>query len=114
MRTAKDPLEALKAAASALPGAVEGASCNQSSYKAGKKAFLYVGPGRKGVGYKAMFKLDGSLGEAQDLAQREPERYEVGAGGWVTTRFSAEQPLPEELWGRWLPESHAVATRGRR
>lgn len=57
-----------------------------------------------------MFKLEMSLEEAKDLAKSEPERFEVGAGNWVTTRFSAEEPLPKELWSRWLKESHAGAT----
>ena len=42
MTEAKDPTKALRKAAEALPGAVEAMSCNQTSYKMGKKAFLYV------------------------------------------------------------------------
>ena len=53
MPSAKDPIAAIKKAAAALPDAVEGESCNQSSFKAGKKPFLYVGPGAKGVGFGA-------------------------------------------------------------
>ena len=67
MPGAKDPTKALRAAAAALPNVAEGTSCNQTSYKAGKNAFLYVGPGAKGVGYKAMFKLEASLKDAKDL-----------------------------------------------
>ena len=112
MAAKKDPIKALKEAAAALPDAVEGTSCNQSSYKAGRKPFLYVGPGAKGIGFKAMFKLEASLDEARDLAEDAPERFEVGAGNWVTTRFSAEKPLPKRIWGRWLKESHAAAADG--
>lgn len=111
MPRAKDPTKALRTAAGALPDVVEATSCNQTSYKSGKKAFLYVGPGARGVGHKAMFKLEASLGEAESLARREPERYEVGLGNWVTTRFSAEDPLPKGIWGRWLKESHSGATK---
>ncbi len=110
MPGAKDPTKALRKVAAALPEAVEAMSCNQTSYKAGKKAFLYIGPGTKGVGYKAMFKLEASLGEAKSLAKSEPERYELGVGNWVTTRFSAEDPLPKTIWSSWLKESHAGAT----
>ena len=109
MPGAKDPTKALRKAAGALPDVVEAMSCNQTSYKAGKKAFLYVGPGTKGVGYKAMFKLEASLGEAESLAKSEPERYELGVGNWVTTRFSAEDPLPKKTWSSWLMESYAGA-----
>ena len=111
MPGAKDPTKALKKAAAALPNVVEGTSCNQTSYKVGNKAFLYVGPGTKGIGYKAMFKLEASLDEAKDLAKSEPERFELGVGNWVTTRFSAEDPLPKTIWSSWLKESHAEATK---
>jgi hypothetical protein len=109
---AKDPTKALKEAAAALPDVVEGLSCNQASYKVGKKAFLYVGPGPKGVGFKAMFKLDASREEAEALAASEPDRFE--AGPWITTRFTAEDPLPKKVWGRWLKESYAAAGGGKK
>ena len=111
MPGAKDPTKAMKEAAATLPNVVEGTSCNHTSYKAGKKAFLYVGPGTNGIGYKAMFKLEVSLKEAKDLAKSEPERFELGVGNWVTTRFSAEDPLPKKIWSSWLKESHAGATK---
>ncbi|MHC5209902.1 MAG: hypothetical protein ACYTG2_04195 [Planctomycetota bacterium] len=112
MPAANDPTKALRTAAAALPDVVAGTSCSQTSYKTGKKAFLYIGPGTKGIGYKAMFKLDVSWKEAKDLAKSEPERFELGVGNWVSTRFSAEAPLPKKLWSRWLEESYAEATKG--
>jgi len=27
---------------------------------------------------------------------------------WVTTRFTAEDPIPKRLWERWLSESYDV------
>ena len=111
MPTAKDPTQALRKAASSLPDVTEGTSCSQTSYKSNQKAFLYVGPGKKGVGYKAMFKLDASLEDAQGLASEDPERFEIGVGNWVTTRFTAEKPLPKKLWNKWLKESYG-ATQG--
>ena len=109
MPAAKDPTEALKEAAAALPDVVEGTSCNQSSYKVGKKAFLYVGPGPKGVGYKAMFKLDASMDTARDMSDANPDHFEIGVGNWVTARFSSEAPLPKKIWSGWLKESYAAA-----
>jgi len=29
--------------------------------------------------------------------------------GWVTARFTAEEPLPKQIWEEWLAESYAVA-----
>lgn len=112
MAREKDPTEEMRKAAEAQPGVTQSTSCNQASYKVGKKAFLYVGPGAKGVGYKAMFKLGASLEEADTLSKSEPDRYEIGVGNWVTTRFSAERPLPKKIWSRWLVESYKGATHG--
>ena len=109
MPKAKDPTKALRDAAEALPNVVAGTSCNQTSYKTAKKAFLYIGPGAKGVGYKAMFKLDSSLADARELAKSEPAHFEVGVGNWVTARFSDEDPLPKKIWSSWLKESYAEA-----
>ncbi len=109
MSAPQDPTKALMAAAAALPKVVEGTSCNQSSYKVGKRAFLYVGPGPKGVGYKAMFKLDASLAAAEEMSQSSPDRIEIGVGNWVTARFSSDEPLPKSVWGSWLKESYGAA-----
>ena len=75
----------------------------------GKTAFLYIGPGAKGEGFKAMFKLTSSLETARKLATEEPDRFDVGTTGWVTARFTAEEPMPEKLWKSWLDESYESA-----
>ncbi len=110
MAASKDPTAALHDTAAAFPDVVVGTSCNQTSFKAGKTAFLYLGPGTKGVGYKAMFKLAASLPQATELAAEQPDRFEVGKHGWVTVRFTAERPLPKAVWSKWLKESYALAT----
>lgn len=107
-----DPTEPIRNAAAEFPSVAAGTSCNQSAFKVGKRAFLYIGPGAKGVGYKAMFKLDRSRPKAEELAAEEPTRYEVGSTSWVTTRFTAEQPLPQEVWSAWLKESYELAGGG--
>ena len=109
MADSTDPTEAIRRRADALAGVVTGLSCNQHSFKVGKRAFLYTGPGPKGVGFKAMFKLKGSMPQATALAGAHPSRFEVGSTGWVTTRFTAEEPLPVEVWEAWLAESYALA-----
>ena len=105
-----DPTEAIRKAAAEFPEVVKGTSCNQNSFKTGVGSFLFVGPGPKGMGFKAMFKLKDSMPQAQELAEAEPARYQVGKTGWVTARFTAEDPLPREIWERWLSESYAIAT----
>jgi len=103
---AKDPTEALRLKASRYPEVDEGTACTQSSFKTGKKAFLFVGV--QGGRYKAMFKLKDSAPQAARLARAQPDRYEVGSTSWVTARFSAEEPMPKALWQRWLDESYAL------
>ena len=110
MSASNDPTKALMDAAAAFPDVVVGQSCNQSSYKVGKKAFLYVGPGPKGIGYKAMFKLGSSLQAAEDMSKRDPDAIDIGVGNWVTARFTSEKPLAKTIWSRWLKESYAAAS----
>jgi hypothetical protein len=113
MSVDSDPTDAIRAKAAAFPAVAPGTSCNQSAFKVGKRAFLYIGPGAKGRGFKAMFKLDQSMPQARELAITHPDRFEVGSTGWVTTRFTAEEPLPESVWDTWLEESYGLADRGR-
>ena len=108
MARSTDPTEPIREKAASFPEVAMGTSCNQSSFKAGKGAFLFIGPGAKGVGFKAMFKLEHSMSQARKLASKEPERFEVGSTGWVTTRFTAEKPLPKSIWEKWLQESYDI------
>ena len=55
-----------------------------------------------------MFKLEHSMSQARKLASKEPDRFEVGSTGWVTTRFTAEKPLPKSIWEKWLQESYDI------
>ncbi len=103
----KDPTDSMRLKASQYPGVDEGTACTQSSFKAGKKAFLYIG--EQGGRYKAMFKLQKSIPEATKLAEKEPECYEVGSMGWVTARFTADKPIPSQLWEKWLDESYDLS-----
>ena len=104
----KDPTEAIRATAAAFPEVAKGTACSQSSFKTKKGAFLYIGPGAKGEGFKAMFKLDSSRAQAEKLASEQPDRFELGAGQWVVARFTMEKPLPKTIWNKWLKESYAL------
>ena len=108
MTASPDPTDAIRKQAMEYAGVATGASCNQSSYKAGKGTFLFIGPGPKGQGFKAMFKLGASMPQAEKLAAQHPLRFEVGKTGWVTARFTADEPLPKRVWGKWLSESYDV------
>ena len=111
MATSKqDPTDPIRLKASRYPGVNEGSACMQSSFKAGKKAFLFIG--MQGGRYKAMFKLHRSIPEATKLAKADPDCYAVGSNGWVTARFTTDQPMPRKLWGRWLDESYELSVAG--
>lgn len=111
MDSPRDPADAIRREGMKFPGVTTGTSCNQSAFKVGKGTFLFIGPGPKGQGFKAMFKLEASMPEAQELSEQDPKRFEVGSTGWVTARFTAEDPLPRQIWERWLSESYEL-TRG--
>ena len=102
-----DPTEPIRAKAGQYPDVVEGTSCNQTSFKIGKTSFLFIG--EQGGRYKAMFKLDASKPEAVALAAEQPDDYQAGSHIWVTTRFSAENPMPTKLWQKRLEESYQLS-----
>ena len=91
MARSQDPTDAIRRQAVTFPGVAKGTSCTQSAFKAGKGTFLFIGPGPKGQGFKAMFKLSASMPQAVKLAAEDPKRFEVGSTGWVTVRFTVEE-----------------------
>lgn len=103
-----DATLAIREAAAAFEEVVTGTSCNQSSFKTKKGSFLFIGPGARGVGYKAMFKLKDSMAMAKELAEANPKRFEVGKTGWATVRFTDDEPLEESIWKVWLKESYEI------
>ncbi len=96
MSVPPDPTDAIRRKAATFPGVAKGTSCNQSAFKAGKGTFLFIGPGPKGLGFKAMFKLEESMAQALRLAAKAPSRFEVGATGWVQVETGG-MPLDEAL-----------------
>ena len=102
-----DPTLPMRLKAAEYASVDQGTACTQSSFKVGKKSFFFCGP--QGGRFKAMFKLDASRPEAQALAQDQPTEFEVGSTQWVTARFSPENPMPEEIWSRWLDESYELS-----
>ena len=107
MAKQNDPTEPIRLKASRYPDVDEGTACTQSSFKTGKRAFLFVGT--QGGRYKAMFKLQKSMPEAIRLAKQEPDRFDVGSTAWVTARFTADEPMPKKLWEKWLDESYELS-----
>ena len=107
----KDPTDPIREQATRYPDVDEGTACTQSSFKANKKSFLFVG--MQGGRYKLMFKLKQSVSEFTKLAKKEPDNFGIGSAGWASARFTAEKPLAKELWSKWLDESYALAMGGK-
>lgn len=105
----KDPTDPIREMAAGFPEALKGTACTQSSFKTKRSAYLYIGPGTKGQGFKAMFKLERSKPQAAKLAAEQPDRFEVGNTSWVAARFTAEKPLPRTIWSKWLKESYELS-----
>ena len=103
-----DPIQPICEMAGSFADVETWMSCNQNAFKVGKVSFLFIGPGNKGVGYKAMFKLDKSLGQATKLAEKDADRIQVGVNGWVTARFTDKKPLAKTVWKKWLKESYEL------
>ena len=72
MNDIADPTNAICVKAMSYPNVTQSMSCNQSSFKSksGKSKFLFIGPGVRGQGFKAMFKLDGSFAQAAKWPKR--------------------------------------------
>ncbi len=105
--TGDDPTKPIRHRASQYPDVDQGTACTQSAFKTGKKAFLYIG--EQGGRFKAMFKLKASRAEADALAAEQPDCYQVGSTTWVTARFTAEEPMPQTRWEKWLDESYELS-----
>ena len=77
MSADSDPTDTIRSKAATFPAVAPGTSCNQSAFKVGKRAFLYIGPGAKGRGYKAMspdyqpagYALTGSVARSRSRRQ---------------------------------------------
>lgn len=108
LRTLKrQPAEVLRQAAMQYPEAVAGIACagttlEKQTIKVRNKAFLFLGAN------DAMLKLSDSLTVATELAATEPNRFKVGAHGWVTITFVEGQSPPNAPLKDWVSESYRL------
>ncbi len=107
MTDTNDPTKPMRQRASEYAEVDQGTACTQSSFKTGKKSFFFCG--QQGGRYKAMLKLGDSFEEAKKQAAAKPDNYQAGKPPWVTLRFTAEDPIPEEVWQRWMDESYELS-----
>jgi hypothetical protein len=105
--TESETAKAVRAFARGLPEAQEGVACagtaaEKRTVQVRKKAFVFLGA------TDVMVKLRDSLPEALHLAAKEPNRYKVGALGWVTVTIDGGGAAPRELLERWIDESYRL------
>ncbi len=99
--------KAVRGLARGFPEAQEGVACagtaaEKRTVHVRKKAFVFLGA------TEAMVKLRESLPEALHLAAKEPNRYRVGALGWVTVTIENGDAAFLELLERWIDESYRL------
>jgi hypothetical protein len=104
--TAKSSPALLRQFATALPEVTEGITCDKAAYKAGGKAFLFVGSGDAVA--TIMLKLQASLPEAKKLAAAHPTIYKIGSYNWVTITLSHNERPRIDLLTRWIEESYRL------
>src|SRR5262245_23155435 len=97
----RNPVDVLKAIAARLPQVEKGVACEGTSleattFKANKKAFLFLGKGH------ARFKLKESVTQARKAG------CEVGAGGWTKMALGPEDAPPVKLIEKWIEESYRL------
>ena len=102
-------MESLKTFVLGLPDVQKGVACEGTAvervtFKAGKKAFLFLGMG------DAMVKLKKSLPDASKRAKKEPGRYKAGAGGWVKVMWTPESSPDLDVLKKWVEESYRLMT----
>jgi hypothetical protein len=102
---------ALRRAALRHPDVEESVACKgtpieSATFKIGGRAFLFLRSGR------VMVRLDRSQEEAAGLAQKKPERYKIGSGGWATVTFEGPKDVSIRLLERWVSESYGVLASG--
>jgi predicted DNA-binding protein (MmcQ/YjbR family) len=108
--TPKQAVQTLRKAALGYEGVEEGVACagtvlESATFKAKKKAFLFVNE------KSARLRLTSSRGEAEELAKKSPERFQIGPQGWAKIFLS--EPPALELMLRWLDESYRAVTKAR-
>lgn len=95
--------EKIRAHALTFPETAEGASCVNRAFKAGGKNFAFLG--EKDDVCSLRLKLGDSIPEVENRAAAEPDRWQVGKGGWVLVTFPPDDGPEIADLRRWITES---------
>ena len=95
--------DTIRQMALALPDTTEGTSCVNRAFKAGSKNFAFLGEKDDECGLR--LKLDASIEDLTTLAKTDPDRYQVGKGGWTMVKFAPDDAPDEADLEAWIMES---------
>ncbi len=95
--------EIIRTHALSLPEASEGTSCVNRAFRAGGKNFAFVG--EKNDETNMRLKLADSIPEISEKAKSDPDRWQVGKGGWTMLKLDPDNPPNSEDLHRWVTES---------
>ena len=98
-----DVSDSIRAHAMSFPETEEGSSCVNRAFKAGGKNFVFLG--EKDDTCTLRLKLDASLPEVTERATADPDRYEMGTGGWTKVVFPGDDPPAAADLEQWVTES---------
>ncbi len=98
--------ETIRMLALQLPETSEGSSCVNRAFKAGNKNFAFLGEKDELCGLR--LKLASSIPELEERAKLQPDRYQVGKGGWTMVRFAPDDPPRTDDLKTWLLESFVL------
>jgi len=98
-------MKALRQFALKLPGTEQGIACAGTKLECPTvtvkgKAFLFAGANH------LRLKLTDSIPEAKKLAAKEPDRYSVGANGWIAVASPDGTWPAMSLMQKWTEESY--------
>jgi len=109
--TRGDPLAEARAAlrghALSLPEAWEDFPWGEPVAKVGKKVFVFFGPA-SAQSLSLSVKLGPSLAEVSLLPFVQPTGYGLGKAGWITARFTADEPPLLGWLQGWISESYRL------
>ena len=104
LATLKRAEAALRAYATAFPGAEEAFPWGHLAVKVKGKAFLFMANEEKGLSLST--KLPSSRDVAIKLPFASPTGYGLGKSGWVTAAFTSKDRVPVPILKLWIEESY--------
>ncbi|MEP7289143.1 MAG: MmcQ/YjbR family DNA-binding protein [Chloroflexota bacterium] len=103
----RDALAAIREFALGLPEAYEEFPWGERVAKVNKKIFVFLGiDDERDENLAFSVKLPISNEDALNFPFTKPSGYNLGKSGWVKVSLFSSEPLPVDLFLRWVEESY--------